>query len=283
MADTQRPGCPRLWISYPWIGREERDFTYLVSQLKDARIEATYDSLQLKPDACLGERIVQRLLSIDVDGWMYILTHQFLTRRTCADELIAAIDQMLVHLGPQFPMVGLLHGIAVHHVPSMLRVRPCLSVWDPDWRDQVSEALKQRAPAKNNGLVKEATRFIWRIHTCYGGDPSMTAIEAGSALDVIPYWRFAVPKSVRTALWGVGAPGGGEISPVKFAVTRGSGRWGSSDVLWFGSANAISNSDSAYEVFSGPLPDFICFGPAESPYGPPGQMEILRTRLIRQN
>jgi len=64
VADNQSTPCPRLWISYPWIRNEERDFTYLVPQLKAANIEAIYDSFQLQPDLRLGERIVQRLMSI---------------------------------------------------------------------------------------------------------------------------------------------------------------------------------------------------------------------------
>ncbi|MBZ5499916.1 MAG: hypothetical protein LAP85_26250 [Acidobacteriia bacterium] len=244
--------------------------------MKGVNIEALYDSLQVRPDIRLQQRIMQRLLSIDFDGWAYILTHQFLTRRTCADELIEAIDQALLQMGPGFPVVGLLHGIAAQQVPPMLRVRPCLSVGDPDWRRQISEALKQRAPSTKKEVVRHDTRFMWRIHPCYGGDPSMTAIEVGARLDSIPYWRFAIPKSVHTARWGLGAAGGGDISPIKFAVTKGSGRYGSLDVVWFGAANAVSTTESAYVVFCGPLPDFVCFGPAVSPQGPPGHLEVLR-------
>src|SRR5512145_252595 len=76
MAKNQSGARPRLWISYPWIRNEERDFNYLVPQLKAANIEAVYDSFQLQPDSQLGERIIQRLLSIGFDGWLYILTHQ---------------------------------------------------------------------------------------------------------------------------------------------------------------------------------------------------------------
>ena len=81
MVDSQKNKAPRLWISYPWVSKEERDFTYLVKQLKDANIEAVYDSLQLQADMAFGERTVQRLLSIGFDGWLYILTHQCFTRK----------------------------------------------------------------------------------------------------------------------------------------------------------------------------------------------------------
>ena len=53
------------------------------------------------------------------------------------------------------------------------------------------------------------------------------------------------------------------------------------DILWFGAANTVSDTESAYAVFLGPLPDFVCFGPAKSPFGPPDTMEVLRPNLIR--
>lgn len=281
MIDGQGSECPRLWISYPWTGREERDFSCLVPQLKDAKIEAIYDSLELLPDSHLWPRILQRLLSIDFDGWAYVLTHQFLARGSCADELISAIDQTLVQKGSDFPMVGLLHGIAAQSVPAVLRVRPCLSLGDPNWMGQVSQALQRHALHKKHGAEREDTRFVWCAHSCYGGDSSMTAIEVRTRLESIPHWRFAIPKSVPTVRCGMGAPGGGEICPLETELVRGSGKYVSSDITWFGADLAISNTASAYILFSGPVPEFICFGAAKGPLGPPGKMEIFWPSLPR--
>ncbi len=276
MIGSQGSECSRLWISYLWTCREERDFTYLASQIRSAETEATYDSIELQPDFHLWQRIEQRLLSIDFDGWMYVLTHQVLTHGTCADELIAAIDQMLMRKGPDFPMVGLLHGIAAQYLPSALRVRPCLSLENPEWRRQLSNALNQRAPSKKKQPMRQDTRFTWKIHSCWGGDPSATAIEVGTELEDIRYWRFAIPRSIRAARWGSGAAGGGEILPPKQGVAMGYGRFGSMDVAWFGATGGVSSTESAYIVFSGALPDLVCFGPAENVVGPPHRMEIVR-------
>jgi hypothetical protein len=277
MAESQKNACPRLWISYLQSCGEARHFSYLVAQLREMNIEATYDAIQLRPDMHLGQRIAQRLRSIGFDGWMYILTHQFLTRGSCANELVAAIEETRQQVGPGFPMLGLLHGIAAQHVPLALRVRPCLSLGDPDWKLRVLQALKQRALEGKNGAGRDETHFNWKIHSCYGGDPSLMAIEVAPKLESIPYWRFAIPKPAQAARWGAGAAGGGEISPIKFGVARGTGRYGSCDVTWFGAANSISNTESAYVVFCRPLPDFVCFGPADGLLGPPGPMEIFRT------
>jgi hypothetical protein len=279
MDNSQKLGHLRLWISYPWINKEERDFAYLVGQLKDADIEATYDSLQLLPDRHLSERTVQRLLSLGFDGWLYILTHQCFTRKTCTEELSAAIDQALLRMGPDFPMVGLLSGISVQNVPPMLRVRPCISLGDPDWKQQISEAFRNRSFQAKKVMAREEPHFVWKIHPCYGEDPSMTAVEVRSKDESVQYWRFAVPKSARPDRWGQGPSGGREISRIRFAEARGFGRYGKKDVTWFGAANIISNTESAYAVFTGPLPEFICFGPAQSPFGPPRRMEIYWTAL----
>jgi hypothetical protein len=275
MSDMEKAKHPRLWISYPWIDREERDFAYIISQLKDMQIEAAYDSLQLQPNTHLWERTIQRLRGIGFDGWLYILTHQCLTRRTCIDELTTAIDRALEHMGPGFPMVGLMYGIGAQQVPPMLRARPCISLADPSWKQQISNILKYREPRLQNCAAADALRFNWTIHPNYCGDPSMTAVEVSLKGDSIPYWRFAIPKSARTIEWGQGPSGGQKILRAQCAEAAGSGRYGSYEIAWFGAAHGISQAESAYAVFSEPLPEFICFGPAKSPFGPPGLMEIF--------
>lgn len=280
VADNQTAIHPRLWINYPYIDKEERDFSYLVPQLKISNIDVVYDSFRMMSDTRLWARVVPRLISIGFDGWMYILTHQCFTRRTYTDELMAAIDQVTKYMGPQFPMIGLMHGIATQNVPAGLRMRPCISLGDPEWKQQLSEVLRKRlAPGKERKMPKE-TRYQWKIHHCYGGDPSMTAVEVRSIEDRIQYWRFAIPKTAHTARWGQGPAGGGEISRIRFAESSGTSRYESRDVAWFGAANTISDTESAYAVFLGQLPDFICFGPAKSPFGPPGSMEIIRPGLL---
>ncbi len=265
----------RLWISYPWIRNEERDFTYLLPQLKAANFEAVYDSFQLQPNSQLGERVVQRLRSIGFDGWLYILTHQCFTRRNYTDELTGAIDQTLVQMGSDFPIAGLMYGIASQQVPPVLRVLPCISLGDPDWKRQLSRVLGSDTMQAKKDHAKNEPRFVWKVHSCYDGDPSMTAIEVHTRGDRLQYWRFAAPKNAKIVRWGQGRSGGGEISRVVFAEAKGSGRYDNRDVLWFGAANTVSETESAYAVFSGPLPDFICFGPSQSPFGSPGTMEAF--------
>ncbi len=111
----------------------------------------------------------------------------------------------------------------------------------------------------------------------------MTAVEVHTDGDRIQYWRFAIPKSARVIRWGQGRSGCGEISRIIFAEAKGSGRYENRDVTWFGAANTISQTESAYAVFHGTLPDFICFGPSQTPFGSPGRMEMLWPGLMKRN
>jgi hypothetical protein len=282
VVNNQSESCRRLWVSYPWIRNEERDFAYLIPQLKAANIEAVYDSFQLPPNSQLGERVVQRLSSIGFDGWLYILTHQCFTRRAYTDELTGAIDQTLLRMGSDFPVAGLMYGIATQQVPPALRVLPCISLGDPDWKRQLSSVFRDdNVPCKREHR-KDESRFVWKIHEGFDGDSSMTAIEVRTRGDRIQYWRFAAPKSAKVIRWGLGRSGGREISRVVLAEAKGSARYENRDVTWFGAANTVSDTESAFALFSGPLPDFICFGPSQSPFGSPGNMEAFWPGLQKQ-
>ncbi len=265
----------RLLVSYLWASGEEKDLKFVFNPLKDLNIDVKYESLRLVPEIRLWQQVEQRLTISEFDGWLYVLTHQIVTRGACVEELLEAIDKTQQHRGDDFPMIGLLYGAAAQQVPASLRMRPCVSVGDPDWKRRLAHLFSRRAPSEAKTVVRESARFLWKVHHCYGGESEVTAIEVSPKLESIPYWRFAIPKTAHPARWGVGGAGGQEISPIKFAVAKGSARYGSSEVNWFGAANGVSNSESAYIAFFGPLPDFICFGPAQSPNGPPGPMEVF--------
>ncbi len=272
----------RLWITYPWVVKEEKDFRYLPAELRSTSIDATYDSLRLTPNSHLWHRVVQRLLSVNVDAWCYVLTKEVVDQQVCMDELTAAVDKVPWHMGSDFPLAGLIYGINRENLPSTLRMHPCLSVEDPSWRTQVLELLHTRGPVINKQEVLER-RYCWRIHTNYQGNPALTAVEVGTWGVGIPFWRFAVPGSCQPIRWGSGPAGGGPLSPVRMAGAQGVIRYKERNFIWFGAASKISQTESAYLVYSGALPEYLCFGPAESPFGPPGPMEILRTKMGRHS
>lgn len=279
MSRSIQAKCPRLWIAYPWIHREERDFGYVIPQLKEADVEATCDSIQLNPETPLWQKIVPRLVGSQIEAFACIVTAPCLNRRPCAGELVTALDRTLQYMGPNFPRIGLLYGTAAQDLPPTLRMLPCVSLADPEWNLQVVEALR----TKPRNHEPDRTRFIWKIHPSYGGNPAITAVEVCSKFENIQYWRFAIPRSAMPYHWGQGPSGSGDISPIKIAPAKGSGRYAGYEITWFGAGNAITNTESAYALFSGQLPEFVCFGGAKTPHGPPARMELfwMRTAKLR--
>ena len=71
---------PRLWITYPWAQREDADFAYLVPQLKEAGIRATYNPVEIRPEFHLDQWLEHRLATNNIDGLAYILTQVSVTR-----------------------------------------------------------------------------------------------------------------------------------------------------------------------------------------------------------
>lgn len=266
---------PRLRITYAWVQREEGNFSHLVPQLSAAGIRAAYDAVELRCDLDLAEWVERKVCAEGADGWAYVLTAISVMRRPCADGLARAVERLIERNGADFPAFGLLYGIAEQSLPPVLRARPCFHLADPGWKERVAQMLKKRSDKR---APQETTRYRWCVHKQYGGDPEAIAVEVGARTDCIPYWRFAVPKWASPSLWGQGRCGGGEISPVRFSVARGSARIGNCEVEWFGAANAVSPTESAYAVFHGRLPEFICFGPARGPQGPPGKMEMFHPK-----
>ena len=273
--DENRIAASHLYLTYAWAQREEADFGYLARQLKGAGFEVTYAPIRLSHAETLWDQILPCISSGEIDGWAYLLTPRCVNDPFCRDSLLAALDRAYEKKGSGFPLLGLLHGISEQSLPPALKLRPCVHLANPNWRDQVKAVFSQRS---SEGY----THFLWTIHPAYGGDMSKTAIEVSPRADGLRNWRFAVPAAVRPIRWGHGPAGGGDISPVRFSVAKGGGILENSEIAWFGSEDALSPRESAYAVFSGQLPDFICFGRARTAGGPPGKMEIFRAGLQRQ-
>jgi hypothetical protein len=268
-----------LWITYPWVKKEERDFRYLPLELRRTQIDATFDSLRLTSGSHLWHRVVRRLLSVNVDAWCYVLTGEEVAQSFFMEELSAAIEKVPWHMGADFPLAGLTYGVKRDELPVAVRSHPCVSVEDPGWQQQIAELLRPRGALIGRDDPLER-RYSWKVHPKFQGDPSLTAVEVGSKMTAA-YWRFAVPGSCQPLKWGHGPSGGGQISPVRLAAAQGVIRYKERNFIWFGAANAISRSESAYIVYEGPLPEYVCFGIADSPFGPPAVLEILRTSMGR--
>lgn len=266
----------RLWITYAWADDDQGDFRYLVQELKAAGVDATYDKIAIVPGRRLWDQIAQQISQAPIGGWAYLITPNSLASERCREELAYALDRALKDKGGDFPLIGLLHGVGTNDVPPALRVRLCVSLASPDWKEEIRAGLEGRPPE-----IPSATQsqYVWQVHRGYGQNSKLTAVEARPRFGEIMYWRFIVPRSASVVRWGHGPAGGGAISGSKSDIIDGvSGTLDDTEVTWFGSGDKLSPGISAYVVFDETLPDFLGFALASAPFGQPMQPEIYRLR-----
>jgi len=269
---TRRPE-PRLWITYSWADDDEGDFAYLVQELRGVGINATYDKVALVPGRDLWAQIGDQITTGQSDGWAYLLTPRSLASEPCREELAYALGRALSTKGRGFPLIGLLHGVRIADVPPALRVRLCVSLATPNWREEVLAGLEGRPPRVVPGTQSQ---YVWTCHDQFNGDKDLVAIEVRPRFGQVMYWRFAVPVGAAIEHWGFGPAGGGGISGVSSMHVEGlTGRVRETDVTVFGAGDALSPGVSAYVIVRRPLPSFVFFGTSREPFGMPESGEVL--------
>jgi len=260
-----------LWITYSWADDAEGDFSYLVEELKTVGVEATYDRVALIPGRRLWEQIGDRILNSPLSGWAYLLTPRSLESQPCREELAYALDRALKEKGKEFPLLGLLHRVPIDEVPPALRVRLCVSLASPDWKEEILAGLESRPPKRAKELK---TRYVWRLHKGYGGDSENTAVEVRPRFGGISYWRFAVPSGCSVLAWGSGPSGGGAIGFIRQISLETTTNLGGRQVRLVGCGNQLSPDVSACIVFAGPPPEFVIFGRSHAPLGGIEEQEV---------
>jgi hypothetical protein len=267
---------PRIWITYAWADNEAGDFTYLLQELNVYGVDAKYDKIAIIPGRDLWDQIATEITKSDIDGWAYLLTPNSLASAPCREELAYALSRALSTRGRSFPLIGLLHGVRIQDVPPALRVRLCVSLANPNWKEEIKAGLESRPPQVSS---EPQTQYVWQIHQGYGGASGSTAIEVRPRFGEIMYWRFALPVSTPVAFWGHGPAGGGPVSGNRSnSINGAAGEMNGAPVTYFGAGDRLTPGISAYVVFNGALPDFVAFGLASEVFGPPGQMEIISLR-----
>lgn len=269
-----------LWITYAWKDEEEGDFSYLVQELGDVGIAAVYDKVALIPGRRLWEQIASKITDSPLSGWAYLLTANSLDSEACREELAYALDRALKAKGSDFPLIGLLHGVRFEDVPPALRVRLCISLANPDWKEEVAAALEGRPPQRQTEVQ---TKYVWNIHPNYLGSPSQMAVEVRPRFGAIAYWRFVVPATSAITAWGFGPAGGGAVSGTMMMVVEGTLELEGVPCTFLGAGSPLSPSISAYVVFGDQLPDFVGFGEAQEPFGGPTDVEVRRWATISKH
>ncbi len=252
---------PELWITYAWKDDEEGDFTFLVQELAQVRVKVTYDKVALVSGRRLWEQIADRVTAGPYDGWAYLLTPNSVESEACREELAYALSRALKTKGGDFPLIGLLHGVPIDEVPPALRVRLCVSLASPDWKEEIVAGLEGRPPQR---VAQRVSNFVFRLYRNFGGNPAHVAVEIRPRFAQVMNWRVAIPVAAKPPVtWGFGSAGGGPLSMVMSGVVEGSTSIDGGEVAFFGAGDTLSPSVSAYAVFEGELPSQVFFGVAE--------------------
>jgi len=262
----------KLWITYAWVDDNEGDFSFWVQELKSIGVEAVYDKVAIIPGQYLWAQISSKITEGDISGWAYLVTPSSLESEACREELAYALDRTLRTRGRDFPLIGLLHGIRVSDLPPALRVRLCVSLANPDWKEEILAGLEERPPIQE---IKLQGQHIVNVYQPYGNKPHEIAIEVRPRFGELMYWRFVVPSSSDVLKWGYGPSGGYSIASIKRDMVEGQGEINGISVKWFGSGDRLSPGVSAYVIFNEKLPEFIGFGNVAGPYEHPTRVEKI--------
>lgn len=262
---------PRFWITYAWVDNKSGDFSYLVQELKSVGVETVYDRVTLITGRDLWSQISDQITNGPLDGWGYLVTPNSLSNNSCREELAYALSRALATKGRSFPIIGLLSGVKFDDLPPPLKVRLCVSLANPNWREEIKSGLQNRPPQ-----VPEPSQspFIWQSHQNYGGTLQLMAIEIRPRFEEVMYWRFVVPASTSIVQWGHGPANGGPIANIHTHMVEGTIVINGVNAKFFGAGDKLSAGISAYLVFRGAPPTFVGFSLATEPFGAPGMVEV---------
>lgn len=254
---------PKLWLTYSWKDRDEGDFAHVVSVLRQNNVDVRYDKIELIPGHRLWEQIGERIRQGEFQGWAYLLTPYGLASEKCREELEYALGRALETRGTVFPLIGLLHQVAVEEVPVSLRSRLCVEMRDPNWALSVKAGLLGEAPTEN---VDPVGPYRFNVIRSYSGDPELIAVEARPRFGEISFWRFMVPDDCEIVQWGYGPTGGRGLASVMTSVIEATGEVSGEAAKIVGAADRLTASTSAVIVFRKRLPSFVFFGVANEPF-----------------
>ena len=260
-------------ITYYWESQEEADFHSLADELDAFGVPSVFESIAISKDRELWGRLGDLATR---SGWGYLVTPKNLTSKICRTQQAQALRKVHELLGHSYPLIALLQGVRIYEVPAALKPAWCVSPSSPQWKEEVKARLEGRNPEKSSVPV---TQYVWRIYPDYASVAGWTAVEIRPRYGEIRYWQFAVPDPASICLWGHGPAGGGAIAARHTAaLAPRQADINGQPVTWYGAGDHLSPETSAYIVFEGSLPDFICFGFSIDGRAQPRAIEVYRLR-----
>jgi hypothetical protein len=277
-----------IWITHAWADDVGGNFDYVISRLEAVGVEAHYDRRDLVHGLPLWPQIEDRITKDPIQGWGIILTRNSLSSTKCREELNYALDRALEARGQQFKLIGLLDGdVSKADVPAALRTRLYVNLAGAGWPRLVRKGLEEEALG---GVAPFVSEYVWTVYQKYKRSPTappLPAIEVRPRYGQIGAWIFLVPPGTEVVDCAPGSAGGAPLNQLRMNCSPPSptqtgvvtdGPMAGTKFEYFGAADALSVSRSAYVVFTHGFPAFVGFSPVpeSGPAGfPRGGLEVM--------
>ncbi len=266
----------KLWTTYAWKDNEEGNFDYLIQELNNFGILTEYDKIAIIPGQRLWTQIADKINSPETTGWAYLITPNSLASEPCLEELYYALNRALETKSKNFPLIGLLsNGVSFADVPLALKIRLCVSLASPNWKDQILAGLLLQPTKK---IDTAQTRFIYNISQDFNGSGITTTIEIRPRFEELYFWRIAVPATSKIAKFGAGPASTKQLFGILEMSIDGQIQLNGTDCKIIGAGTKLTAGTSAYIFIDNEVPDFVAFGIANEAIGMPSQMEILKLK-----
>jgi hypothetical protein len=256
-----------LWLTYAWVDNEDGDFDYIAQELRGFGVDTIYDKVAIVPGQRLWSQIANHISDPNTQGWAFLITPSSLESEPCLEELAYALDRALRSINANFPLIGLVtQGVSYEDVPLPLKVRLCVNLATPNWKEQVQAALEARPPQLPNSTT---TKYHYKISQEYNGAGALlTTIEIRPRFGELHFWRVIVPASCHVIEYGVGPAGTGQRTGLLHNSVEGQGKLSDgTDSLIYGSSDPLTPGTSAIIKIDNGTPDFLGFGLATEPFG----------------
>jgi hypothetical protein len=267
----------KLWTTYAWKDNEEGNFDYLMQELNNFGIPTEYDKIAIVPGQRLWTQIADKINSPETTGWAYLITPNSLASEPCLEELYYALNRALETKSKNFPIIGLVtNGVSFNDVPTALKIRLCVSLTSPNWKEQIKAGLLMQPTKK---IDTQQMNFIYNVSQDFNGTGITTTIEIRPRFNELHFWRIAVPATSNILNFGVGPANSKQISGMLEMVVDGfQGQLNGVDCKVVGAGSKLTPGTSAYIFIDNEVPDFVAFGLASEPFGMPTQMEIQKIK-----
>jgi TIR domain len=145
-----------IWITYAWADNTRNDVDFVAQELEKAGVKIKLDRWNIGAGRRLWPQIERFVTDPkECDAWLLYATQSSLGSEACREEFAYALDRALRTRGETFPIIALSPtSVETNLLPAALRVRLCVSLEDPDWKERIKAAAEGRLPEIGRPIVQ---------------------------------------------------------------------------------------------------------------------------------